>query len=76
MDYPSFGNHFRPRTRVGRRCLVVFLLLFSLAEPPVLFLVANRIQPFLFGHPFLYVYLSAVYAALIAVLLYAHRRGL
>jgi hypothetical protein len=73
MEYPRFRSHFWPRTRAGRRLALAFLLLFALAEPPVVFVLANRIQPFVLGHPFLYTYLSFVYAALIATLLLALR---
>ncbi len=52
---------------------MLFLIFFALAEPPIL-LLANRIEPFVLGMPFLYTYLLAVYTALIAVLLWMHRR--
>ncbi|TDI38473.1 MAG: hypothetical protein E2P02_20520 [Acidobacteria bacterium] len=72
-DYPRFASHFVPRTTTGRRGLLLFLIFFALAEPPVL-LLANRIEPFVLGMPFLYTYLLAVYIALIAVLLWIHHR--
>ena len=75
MDYPELRSHFLPRTGAGRLSVGSFLLLFLLAEPPFLFVVANRIEPWFLGVPFLYGYLTLVYFALIAVLLYAHRRG-
>jgi len=50
--------------------------MFALAEPPFLYLVANRIEPFVLGLPFLYVYLLSVYGGLIAVLWWINRRGL
>ncbi len=74
MDYPRFPNHFVPRTRTGRRIVSLFVFLFLLAEPPILYL-ANRIHPFLLGQPFLYFYLLVVYCALIGTLLFALRRG-
>ncbi len=73
-DYPRFASHFVPRTTTGRRGLLLFLILFALAEPPIL-LLANRIEPFVLGMPFLYTYLLAVYIAGIAVLLWMHHRG-
>jgi hypothetical protein len=76
MDYPVFESHFRPRSRTGRRFVALFLGLFLLAEPPLVFVLANRIEPFVLGLPFLYAYLSFVYAALILTLLLALRRGL
>ena len=76
MEYPRYRNHFWPRSPAGRRYLFAFLGLFALAEPPIVFVLANRIEPFVLGHPFLYAYLSFVYAALIVTLVLALRRGL
>ncbi|HSF16396.1 MAG TPA: hypothetical protein VLK65_12690 [Vicinamibacteria bacterium] len=76
MDYPRFENHFVPRTRDGRVALAAFLSLFALAEPPILYWLANRLEPWLLGQPFLYTYLFVVYAALILVLFFAHHRRL
>ena len=75
-DYPSFRSHFVPRTCTARVALGVFLSVFALAEPPLLYVLANRIEPFVLGLPFLYAYLLAVYAALIAVLFWIQRQGL
>ena len=74
--YPRFRSHLRPRTRAGWVALVAFILLFLLAEPPLLYLVANRIEPWLFGLPFLYAYLALVYASLVMLLLWIQRRRL
>jgi len=74
--YPSFRSHLIPRTRTGKIVAGVFLVLFALTEPPAVFLVANRIAPWIAGLPFLYAYLLGLYLALIAVLLIALRRGL
>ncbi len=73
-DYPHFASHFVPRTTTGRRALLLFLIFFALVEPPIL-LLANRIEPFVLGMPFLYTYLLAVYIAGIAVLLWMHHRN-
>jgi hypothetical protein len=73
---PSYRSHYLPRTRVGGFAVALFIVLFVLAEPPLVFALANRIEPWLLGMPFLYVYLLAVYAALIGVLVWARRRGL
>ena len=43
--------------------------------PPVTHTLLNRIEPSAFGVPFLYLALFAVYVALIAVLIWAYRRG-
>jgi hypothetical protein len=69
-------SHWWPRTREGRISLIVFLVLFLLAEPPAVFLIGNRIEPRILGMPFLYAYLLLIYSALIAVLIRALRRGL
>ena len=56
------------------QCLT-FLCLFALVEPPVVHLLANRVEPWIFGVPFLYAYLLVVYCALIGVLIWVLRRG-
>ncbi len=43
--------------------------------PPVTHTLLNRIEPSALGVPFLYLSLFAVYVALIAVLIWACRRG-
>jgi hypothetical protein len=73
---PSYRSHYLPRTRAGRVAVAVFIGLFLFAQPPLVFALANRIEPWLLGMPFLYVYLLAVYVALIGVLVWARRRGL
>jgi len=72
---PIFRSHYLPRTREGRIGVILFLLLFAMAEPPVVHSLANRIEPSVFGVPFLYSYLLAVYFALIGVLIWVMRRG-
>jgi hypothetical protein len=74
--YPRFASAVRPRTRAGRRGAILFLLLFALVQPPLVFLLANRITPWVLGLPFLYAYLLLIYLALIGVLLWALKRGL
>jgi len=69
-------SHLRPRTRDGWVAVLLFLGLFLLVEPPLLFLLANRTDPWILGVPFLYAYLFLVYAALIGVLLWALKRRL
>jgi hypothetical protein len=75
-DAPSYRSHFLPRTRTGRAATIAFLLLLAFAQPPLVYVLANRIEPWLLGMPFLYVYLLTVYIALIGVLVWARRRGL
>ena len=75
-SYPSYRSHYRPRTRAGWLAVVLFLALLSLAEPPIVTSWANRIDPWIFGMPFLYSYLLIVYVALIGVLFWAQSRGL
>lgn len=69
-------SHLLPRTRAGWVALLLFLGLLALAEPPLVHGFANRIEPWLFGFPFLYSYLLVVYLALIGVLLWVLRRKL
>ena len=72
----GYGCHYRPRTRAGWTAVVAFLALFALAQPPFVHTVANRIEPWVLGFPFLFAYLLALYLAMIAVLVWARRRGL
>jgi len=72
----SIPSHYRPRTREGWMAVVLFVLLLLLAEPPVVHGLANRIEPWVLGVPFLYFYLFVVYVALVGVLLWALRKGL
>ena len=76
MSAPSAGrrSHWWPRTRDGRIAVILFLVLFALAQPPFVHGFANRIEPRILSMPFLYVYLLVLYIALIAVLLWARRR--
>lgn len=74
-SYPRYRNHFLPRTREGRVAAVLFVTLFLCTQPPILFVVANRVEPLIFGLPFLYVYLLVLYSLLIGVLIWTMRRG-
>jgi hypothetical protein len=56
--------------------LAAFMALFALAEPPAVYLIANRIEPRILELPFLYVYLLALYWGMIGVLIWAAKRGL
>jgi len=56
--------------------VVSFVALFLLVEPPLVYSLANHVEPWVLGVPFLYAYLLLVYVALIGVLLWALRRGL
>ncbi len=69
-------SHFWPRTKAGWLAVVTFLALFALTQPPLLYVLANRINPRVLGLPFLYVYLLALYVLLIVVLVWAVRRDL
>ncbi len=51
--------------------VILFLALFALVEPPFVYSVANRVDPWILGFPFLYFYLLVVYSALIVVLIWA-----
>ena len=72
----SFRSHYLPRSRTGWIAVLAFLGLMALVQPPIVFWVDTRFGSFwLLGMPFLYVYLGAVYFALIGVLLWAVRRA-
>ena len=66
---------FLPRTRDGWIAMIAFGAIFLLAMPPVTHTLLNRAEPSALGIPFLYLALFAVYVALIAVLIWAYRRG-
>lgn len=75
MNEPPRRSRFLPRTRDGWIATIAFGAVFLLAMPPVSHTLLNRIEPSVFGLPFLYVALFGVYVALIAVLIWAYRRG-
>jgi len=72
---PAPRSHYLPRTREGWIGVISFVLLFALVEPPFVFALANRVEPWIFGFPFLYAYLLILYFALIGVLVWVMRRG-
>jgi hypothetical protein len=73
---PVPHSHYRPRSRNGWIAVIAFLGLLALAQPPIVHTLANRIEPWILGLPFLYAYLLAVYVGMIGVLLWVQRRGL
>ncbi len=73
---PAPRSHYLPRTREGWIGVVLFLLLFVLAEPPIVDTFANRVEPWVLGVPFLYAYLLVIYFALIGVLVWVMRKGI
>ena len=73
---PAPRSHFFPRTREGWIGVLAFLALLALVEPPIVSSLANRVDPWILGVPFLYAYLLVVYTALIGVLVWVLRRGI
>jgi hypothetical protein len=72
----SFHNHYLPRSRKGWISVFTFLGLMALVQPPIVFWVDTHFgSAWVLGMPFLYIYLGAVYFALIGVLLWAARRA-
>ena len=72
----SFRSHYLPRSRTGWTAVLIFLGLMALVQPPLVFWVDTHFGSlWVLGMPFLYVYLGAVYVALIGVLLWTVRRG-
>ena len=69
QEYLEFKSHWIPRSRKGKLVVLCFVILYLLVEWPILGLV-NSIQPLIFGFPFLFAWLSAVYVLLILCLLY------
>jgi hypothetical protein len=72
---PRFRSHFIPRTRRGWISVVSFLVLFAFTQPPLVYLIGNRIEPRILGFPFLYAYLAVLYFALIGVLIWSQMKG-
>lgn len=71
-----YRSHFLPRTPAGRLLTVLFLALFAFTQPPLVFWIGNRVEPWIAGMPFLYVYLLVLYFLLIGVLIWMQRRDL
>ncbi len=69
-------SHWWPRTSSGRVALIWFMGSLLLAQPPVVYRVANRIEPVILGLPFLYAWLLAAYSSMIAALVWAYSRRL
>ncbi len=66
----------RAKGRDRRVALTLFLALLALAEPPAVYLWANRIEPWVLGMPFLFAYLLGVYLAMVGVLVWSMKRRL
>jgi hypothetical protein len=75
MDRSTRRSHLVPRTRDGRVAVAAFLALFVFAMPPVTHRLLDRVEPKIFGVPFLFVSLLVIYTALVGVLVWACRRG-
>lgn len=56
--------------------MVCFFVLFAFTQPPLVFWIGNRVEPWIGGVPFLYGYLLILYILLIGVLLWAKKRAL
>ena len=76
IDPPRLRSHWRPRSRAGLGAVVAFLTLLALAQPPIVYRLANRIDPLVLGLPFLYAWLLFIYIALIGVLLWVYHKRL
>ena len=75
MTPPGPRSHFVPRTRAGRTATVAFLALYALCMPPFTHTLWNRIEPTVFGLPFFWVVLFAIYALLVGILVRTYRTG-
>ena len=67
-------SHYLPRTRAGWTTTVLLLVCMALSQPPAVHGLVNRIEPWILGTPFLFVYLLGVYVATIAVLIWTMLR--
>lgn len=75
MSWTPPKSHFIPRTRDGRIATIAFVALFMLAMPPFTHVVLDRPDWSIAGVPFLFVALLVIYTGLIAILVWALRRG-
>ena len=75
MSLIPLRSHFVPRTLEGRLATVAFVVLFLLAMPPVTHALWDRPDRWIAGWPFFFVVLFLVYSGLVAILLWALRRG-
>lgn len=73
---PRYRPHIWPRSRAGRLALASFSGLLALAEPPAVYVIANRVEPRILEMPFLYLYLLVLYLAMTGVLVWVAKRGL
>ncbi len=69
-------SHYLPRTRRGRIATIAFLAAMALAQPPIVHGLMNRAEPLVLGTPFLFAYLFGAYCLMIAVLVWALRKGI
>lgn len=69
-------TYWWPRTGSGRAAVLTFAALMALAQPPMVYWIANRIDPWIGGLPFLYAWLLIDYVAMIGVLLWVYHRRL
>ena len=63
-------SHYLPRTRAGWAATLLLLACMVLSQPPVVHGLANRIDPWLLGMPFLFTYLLGVYTVTIGILIW------
>jgi hypothetical protein len=75
MSSNGLRSHLVPRTRDGWIATVAFVVVFALAMPPVTHTLLNRTEPWIFGLPFIFAALLAIYIVLIGILVWAYRRG-
>ena len=71
---PVRRSHCLPRTGAGRVAVVAFFACMALAQPPVVHGLADRIEPWILGMPFLFAYLLGVYLLMIGVLIWTARK--
>ena len=63
-------SHYLPRTRAGWIATVSVIVCMVASQPPVVHGLANRIEPWILGMPFIFTYLLGVYIVTIAVLVW------
>ncbi len=62
------------KNKVKSRIIILLLVGFSLIEFPGIFFI-NRIEPFIFGMPFIYSFVLIVWAYMCIILFYAYKKN-
>ena len=65
-----------PKRKMKKKAILIWILLligFAAMEFPGVFFFKNKVEPFIFGLPFIYGYVICLWLYMCAVLLYAYK---